>query len=672
MSDYKPQVIEPKWQQRWTESGAFEVEVDHAKPKFYCLEMFAYPSGHAHVGHVRNYMIGDIVARLKRMQGFNVLHPFGWDAFGLPAENAAIKNNLHPETWTLANIAHMKGQLQRLGISYAWGREIATCLPDYYRWNQWLFVRMLEKGLAFRRRSTVNWCPVDKTVLANEQVIDGACWRCGTAVTTRELEQWFLRITQYADELLEAADEQLGDWPEKVLTMQRNWIGRSEGVQAHFPIADADGRATPSTIEIFTTRIDTIYGATFVLLAPEHPLVEEFVGQAPNAGELRANVARYRGQDRLARMAGEVEKEGFDTGRRAVNPFTGELVPIWVANFVLAEYGTGAIMAVPYGDQRDFEFARKYGLPIRAVVAPEPDAAGATPAPFDPATMTEAFPGYGVAVNSGEFSGLPSKEAWTKMAEAAEARGIGKRTTQYRLKDWGISRQRYWGTPIPVIHCPNDGMVRGARRRSAGRAPEDQRVHRPRRFAARPGRGVGQRDVSDVRRSRRGARPTRWTRSSIRPGTSIASAIRATPSCRSRPTRCATGGPVDFYSGGVEHAILHLIYSRFFCRVFRDLGMVEHDEPFTRLLTQGMVLKDGNVMSKSKGNVVDPDDMIQKYGADALRLYVMFVAPPEKEVEWTDSGLEGSFRFLARVWRLVEPLVGARARRARRRVGSRA
>jgi leucyl-tRNA synthetase len=654
VSDYKPQVIEPKWQQRWTESGAFEVEVDHAKPKFYCLEMFAYPSGHAHVGHVRNYMIGDIVARLKRTQGFNVLHPFGWDAFGLPAENAAIKNNLHPETWTLANIAHMKGQLQRLGISYAWGREIATCLPDYYHWNQWLFVRMLEKGLAFRRRSTVNWCPVDKTVLANEQVIDGACWRCGTAVTTRELEQWFLRITHYADELLQAADEQLGDWPEKVLTMQRNWIGRSEGVQAHFPIADADGRATPSTIEIFTTRIDTIYGATFVLLAPEHPLVEEFVGQAPNAGELRANVTRYRGQDRLARMAGEVEKEGFDTGRRAVNPFTGELVPIWVANFVLAEYGTGAIMAVPYGDQRDFEFARKYGLPVRAVVAPEPDA-GAAPTPFDPDTMTEAFPGYGVAVNSGEFSGLPSKEAWTKMAEAAEARDIGKRTTQYRLKDWGVSRQRYWGTPIPVIHCPKDGMVAVPDR--------DLPVELP-KITEFTGRGDS--PLASVEEWVNVTCPTCGgpaKRETDTMDTFFDSSWYFYRFCDPgntelpfAPDKVRYWGPVDFYSGGVEHAILHLIYSRFFCRVFRDLGMVEHDEPFTRLLTQGMVLKDGHVMSKSKGNVVDPDDMIQKYGADALRLYVMFVAPPEKEVEWTDSGLEGSFRFLARVWRLVEPL----------------
>jgi leucyl-tRNA synthetase len=492
-------------------------------------------------------------------------------------------------------------------------------------------------------------------VLANEQVIDGACWRCGTAVTTRELEQWFLRITQYADELLEAADAQLQDWPEKVLTMQRNWIGKSEGVQAAFPIADADGRATPSHIDIFTTRIDTIYGATFVLLAPEHPLVEEFVGQAPNASELRAHVSRYRAQDRMARIAGEIEKEGFDTGRRAVNPFTGELVPIWVANFVLAEYGTGAIMAVPYGDQRDFEFARKYALPIVAVVAEQ--VAPSTAETRDPATMTEAFAGYGVSANSGEFSGLPSQEAWVKMAEAAEARGIGRRMTQYRLKDWGVSRQRYWGTPIPVIHCPKDGMVAVPDR--------DLPVELP-KITEFTGRGDS--PLAHVDEWVNVTCPTCGgpaRRETDTMDTFFDSSWYFYRFCDPQntelpfaPDKVKYWGPVDFYSGGVEHAILHLIYSRFFCRVFRDLGMVEHDEPFTRLLTQGMVLKDGHVMSKSKGNVVDPDDMIEKYGADALRLYVMFVAPPEKEVEWTDSGLEGSFRFLARVWRLVEPLAG--------------
>ncbi len=656
VSDYKPQTIERKWQQRWTDSAEFEVEADSSRPKFYCLEMFAYPSGHAHVGHVRNYMIGDIVARLKRMQGYNVLHPFGWDAFGLPAENAAIKNNVHPETWTLNNIAHMKGQLQRLGISYAWGREIATCLPEYYRWNQWLFLRMLERGLAYRRRSTVNWCPSCQTVLANEQVVDGGCWRCGTPVTTRELEQWFLRITKYADELLDAALTQLGEWPEKVLTMQQNWIGRSEGVQARFPLVDPDGTSGRRHVEIFTTRIDTIFGATFVLLAPEHPLVEEFVREARNSAELAAQVKRFRSQDRIARMTGEVEKEGFDTGRKAINPYTGEPIPIWVANFVLAEYGTGAIMSVPYGDARDFEFARKYGLPIRAVVAPDDNG---RPGPaFDPSTMTEAYEGWGWSVNSGEFSGRPSRDAWNAMADWAASHGVGERVTQYRLKDWGISRQRYWGTPIPVIHCPTCGVVPVP--------DEDLPVVLPRvaQFSGLGDSPLAQIDDWVNVSCPQCGRPAKRETDTM--DTFVDSSWYFYRFCDPQntllpfaPEKVRYWAPVDFYSGGVEHAILHLIYSRFFARVFRDLGLVEHDEPFSRLLTQGMVLKDGNVMSKSKGNVVDPDDMIGRFGADALRLYVMFVAPPEKEVEWIDSGLEGSFRFLARVWRMVEPLAPA-------------
>ncbi len=648
MADYSPQDIERKWQQRWADTGAFEVVEDPAKEKFYCLEMFAYPSGRAHVGHVRNYMIGDVVARLKRMQGFNVLHPFGWDAFGLPAENAAIKNNLHPEDWTLENIAYMKGQLQRLGISYAWGRELATCLPDYYHWNQWLFVRMFERDLAYRRRSTVNWCPRCLTVLANEQVIDGACWRCGTHVTSRELEQWFLRITHYAEELLEGTTR-LPDWPEKVLTMQRNWIGKSEGVQATFPLADAGGGPTSEGIEIFTTRIDTIFGATFVLIAPEHELVERFAGESDDPAGFRARAERFRQQDRLGRISGEVGKEGFDTGRRVVNPFTGETVPVWVANFVLGGYGTGAIMAVPAHDQRDFEFARTYGLPVVPVVAP----AGTEALPGD--AMTEAFTEYGVSVHSGEFSGRPTADAWQAMADWAEARGIGRRTVQYRLKDWGVSRQRYWGTPIPIIHCPTCGVVP---------VPDEQLpVVLPKVVAFS---GKGESPLAQVPEFVNVACPT--CGAAARRETDTMDTFfdsswyfyrftdASNGSAPFEPAKCNYWAPVDFYSGGVEHAILHLIYSRFFARVFRDLGMVNHDEPFARLLTQGMVLKDGQVMSKSKGNVVDPDAMIERYGADALRLYVMFVAPPEKEVEWTDTGLEGSFRFLARVWRLVEPL----------------
>ncbi|MCL4846492.1 MAG: leucine--tRNA ligase [Acidobacteria bacterium] len=646
MADYTPQIIEKKWQQRWTDSGAFEVSEDPSRPKFYCLEMFAYPSGHAHVGHVRNYMIGDVVARLKRMQGFNVLHPFGWDAFGLPAENAAIKHGLHPERWTLDNIAHMKGQLQRLGISYAWGREIATCLPEYYHWNQWLFLRMFERGLAYRRRSSVNWCGSCQTVLANEQVVDGGCWRCGTPVVQRELEQWFFRITEYVDELLAAIDG-LEDWPEKVLTMQRNWIGRSEGARVGFPLVGRDG-AAGRPIEVFTTRIDTIYGATFVLLAPEHPLVEQVLADADHPAAFDTDLKKFRAQDRVARMSGEVEKEGFFTGRFALNPFTGVAVPIWVANFVLGEYGTGAVMAVPAHDQRDFEFARKYDLPIVVVVQPDGDG-------LDPATMAGAYDGPGTMVQSGPFDGLPSGEAWERMAVHAEAGGLGRRTVQYRLKDWGISRQRYWGTPIPMIHCDACGVVP---------VPDaDLPVVLPMvtEFTGRGDSPLAQMaDFVDTACPACGAPARRETDTMDTFVDSSWYFYRfCDPTNGSAPfdaAKVAYWAPVDFYSGGVEHAILHLIYSRFFARVFRDLGLVSHDEPFARLLTQGMVLRNGAVMSKSKGNVVDPDEMIAKFGADALRTYVMFVAPPEKEVEWTDAGLEGSYRFLARVWRLVEPL----------------
>jgi leucyl-tRNA synthetase len=637
--DYKPQQIEKKWQEAWRASRSFEVTEDSAKPKFYCLEMFAYPSGHAHVGHVRNYMIGDVVARMKRMRGFNVLHPFGWDAFGMPAENAAIKSNTHPETWTLDNIAHMKGQLQRLGISYAWEREIATCLPEYYRWNQWLFIRMFERGLAYRRRSTVNWCPSCQTVLANEQVVDGGCWRCGTPVTTRELEQWFFRITAYADELLDAIGK-MDEWPEKVLTMQRNWIGRSEGARVRFALG-------PDSIEVFTTRIDTIYGATFVLLAPEHPMVERFAQEAADPAAFRASVSRFRSQDRTARLTGEVEKEGFDTGRKAINPFTGAPVPIWIANFVLVEYGTGAVMGVPAHDERDYEFARKYDLPIQVVVRP---ADGPEPTIE---RMTDAVSNDGVLVNSGPYDGMTSDAAREALTAEAARRGIGEGTVQYRLKDWGISRQRYWGTPIPMLYCDHCGIVPVR--------DEDLPVVLP-KTAEFSGRGD-----SPLAQIPEFVNTTCWKcggpakRETDTMDTFVDSSWYFFRFCDPKndamafePAKANYWGPVDFYSGGIEHAILHLIYSRFFTRVFRDLGMVGMDEPFERVLTQGMVLRNGQVMSKSKGNVVDPDDMIQKFGADALRVYVTFVAPPEKEIEWTDAGLEGSFRFLARVWRLVD------------------
>ncbi|MBF8300776.1 MAG: leuS [Acidobacteria bacterium] len=646
MPEYRPQDLDRKWQQRWAASRAFEVSADPSRPKFYCLEMFAYPSGHAHVGHVRNYIIGDVMARTKRMRGYNVLHPFGWDAFGLPAENAAIKSGIHPEASTRGNIAHMKGQLQRLGISYAWERELATCDPEYYKWNQWLFIRMFERGLAYRRRSSVNWCPSCNTVLANEQVVEGGCWRCGTPVEMRDLEQWFFRITAFADELLEATAGLTG-WPEKVLTMQRNWIGRSEGARVTFPLEGAPSSESGApSIEVFTTRIDTIYGATFVLLAPEHPLVAGLAATSKDPVSFRQQVQAFRAQDRAARMSGEIEKQGFDTGFRAINPFTSEPVPIWVANFVLGDYGTGAVMAVPAHDQRDFEFARKFNLPIRAVVTPDGG-------PVQPDGMTEAAEAYGTLVDSGEYSGLPSADAQKRMIAAAKERGIGEGTVQYRLKDWGISRQRYWGTPIPMIHCEKDGIVP---------VPDDQLPVELPAIAHFSGRGDSPlAQVPEFVHVRCPACGGPARRETDTMDTFVDSSWYfyrfADPRNNSLPFDPAAVKywlPVDFYSGGVEHAILHLIYSRFFARVFRDLGLVDHSEPFTQLLTQGMVLKDGAVMSKSKGNVVDPDTMLEKFGADALRLYVMFVAPPEKEVEWNDAGLEGSFRFLARVWRLLD------------------
>ncbi|MCY4660566.1 MAG: leucine--tRNA ligase [Acidobacteria bacterium] len=653
MHDYDPQTIERKWQRRWSEERAFEVTEDPSRPKYYCLVMFAYPSGHAHVGHVRNYMIGDVIARMKRMRGCNVLHPFGWDAFGMPAENAAIKNESHPERWTRANIAHMKSQLQRLGIGYAWEREFATCDRDYYRWNQWLFLKMYERGLAYRKRSSVNWCPGCRTVLANEQVVEGGCWRCGAGVEARDLAQWFLRITQYADELLDRIGG-LEAWPRKVLTMQQNWIGRSEGARVRFALLAAGGSDTAGNdaIEVFTTRIDTIHGATFVLLAPEHSLVDRLADESPDAAGFRDRVGRFRALDRMARLTGQLEKEGFDTGRRARNPFTGEAVPIWVANFVLADYGTGAIMAVPAHDQRDFEFARKYGLPVRVVIQPDagPRLGGET--------LEAASSAPGTVVASGEFSGLPSAEAVKAMTRAAEARGIGRGEVQYRLKDWGISRQRYWGTPIPIVYCDACGVLPVAY--------EDLPVELPdvEVFTGRGDSPLAQvPEFVSARCPSCGAAARRETDTM---DTFVDSSWYFYRFCDPhnrtapfRPESVRYWAPVDFYIGGVEHAILHLIYSRFVCSVMRDLGLVTHDEPFTRLLTQGMVLRDGAVMSKSKGNVVDPDEMTATYGADALRLYEMFVAPPEKEIEWTDAGLEGSARFLGRVWRLVTPFAPA-------------
>src|SRR5262245_15425784 len=678
MADYHPQELDKKWQKRWVDSRAFEVEVDPSKPKFYCLEMFAYPSGHAHVGHVRNYIIGDVMARTKRMRGYNVLHPFGWDAFGLPAENAAIKSGIHPEVSTRSNIAHMKGQLQRLGISYAWERELATCDPEYYKWNQWLFIRMFEKGLAYRRKSSVNWCPVDNTVLANEQVVDGGCWRCGTPVETRDLEQWFFRITAYADELLDAA-VRLTAWPEKVLTMQRNWIGRSEGARVRFALADDPSK----DIEVFTTRIDTIYGATFVLLAPEHPLVSTLAESSSDPPAFRRQVQVFRTQDRAARVSGEIEKQGFDTGRRAINPFTGQPVLIWIANFVLGEYGTGAVMAVPAHDQRDFEFARKFNLPIRVVVTP-----GGRPMPAD--RMTEAADAYGVLVDSGEYSGLTSEDAQKRMAAAARERGIGEATVQYRLKDWGISRQRYWGTPIPMIYCEKDGIVP---------VPDDQlpvKLPTVTHFTGRGDSPLAQvPEFVNVTCPTCGGPARRETDTMDTFVDSSWYFIRFTDPWTTRPTNRAVADrmmPVDQYIGGIEHAILHLLYSRFFTRAMRATKPIDLDQPFAGRFTQGMVVHEtyqtangewvmpaevkvegageerratllatgepvaiGPIekMSKSRRNTVDPDDIIASYGADVARLFMLSDSPPERDVEWTERGVQGAWRFTQRLWRLV-------------------
>ncbi len=602
MSEYKPQQLDKKWQQQWTSARAFEVEADASRPKFYCLEMFAYPSGHAHVGHVRNYIIGDVCARMKRMRGYNVLHPFGWDAFGLPAENAAIKTGTHPEKSTLDNIAHMKGQLQRLGISYAWEREIATCLPAYYKFNQWIFLKMFERGLAYRRRSTVNWCPKDETVLANEQVVDGACWRCGTTVVARDLEQWFFRITEYADELLAGLDT-LTEWPEKVVVMQRNWIGRSEGARVTFPIVagthGAPGDGVADTIEVFTTRIDTIYGANFLVLAPEHPWVTALASANPS---IQAKVQAFRALDRDARMGG---KEGFDTGRQATNPFTGRPVPVWVGTFVLGEWRNGR----RHGCARP----RSARLRIRAkpTTCRSPSSSSRKGSRCRPPASRKRTKGPACWSTRASINGLPWEEANRRMTAGAAARGIGEGTVQYRLKDWGISRQRYWGTPIPVIYCEKDGAVG---------VPYDQLPVELPNVTTFTGRGDSPLaqvpEFVNVTCPKCGGPARRETDTMDTFVDSSWYFLRfCDPGNRTLPFDPANAAywmPVDFYSGGVEHAILHLLYSRFFTRVLRDVGLVTFDEPFKRLLTQGMVLKNGAVMSKSKGNVVDPDDMLAK------------------------------------------------------------
>jgi leucyl-tRNA synthetase len=638
MSDYDFQEIETRWQKVWADSGAFEVSDDPKLPKFYCLEMLPYPSGDIHVGHVRNYCITDVISRCKTMRGMNVLHPIGWDALGLPAENAAIKKGIHPEKWTRANIASMKRQLQRLGFSYPWSREIATCDPDYYRWNQWFFLRMLEKGIAYRAKAPVNWCPSCLTVLANEQAEGGICWRCKNAVEQRDMEQWFLRITAYQDALLDDM-AQLSTWPERVLQQQRNWVGKSHGAEVDFPVEGG-----PS-IKIFTTRVDTIWGATFMVLAPEHPMVDGLLAGLADAAGRKQQIARLRAQDRRARLEGKLEKEGVFTGRYATNPFTKEKIPVWVGNFVLMGYGTGAIMSVPAHDQRDFEFARKYGLEVRVVIQPEGEK-------LDGATLAAAHDGPGRVVNSGEFDGLVAEEAIPRMAAWAEQNGIGKPTITYRLKDWLISRQRYWGTPIPVVYCDKDGMQPVKDADLPIVLPEDA-----------PFTGEGGNPLEKVPAFVDATCPKCGGRARRETDTMDTFVDSSWYFYRYLSPRKSDGPfdpavvkywfPIDLYVGGIEHAILHLVYSRFWTKVMRDLGLVTLDEPVTRLFPQGMVHKDGEVMSKSKGNTIAPDDVIARYGADTLRLYILFAGPPELAMEWSESGIEGPHRFLYRAWRLV-------------------
>jgi leucyl-tRNA synthetase len=644
---YEPQRVEEKWSARFNaDPELYRAESATDRKKYYVLEMLPYPSGVLHMGHVRNYSIGDALARHMWMKGYNVLHPMGWDSFGLPAENAAIKNQRPPKEWTLNNIAFMKAQMKRLGFSYDWEREVTTCLPDYYRWNQWFFLKLYEKGLAYRKKSKVNWCPECATVLANEQVVGGCCWRHeATPVEQRELEQWFLRITNYADELLQGLDK-LDGWPEKVRTMQRNWIGRSEGALVDFEV-----EGSGSKIAVFTTRIDTIFGATSVQLSPEHAIIGEFLAHDP---ELESKVTELLSEQRRAKEVGDVgaiEKHGVFTGRYALNPFTNERVPIWVANYILADYGTGAIMSVPAHDERDYEFAKKYGLEIRVVVLPrrecEPPEAGVPDCDVLPYTGEESL-----LINSGEFNGLPCQEAQQKMAQFAEQHGFGKATVTFRLKDWGISRQRYWGTPIPIIYCQSCGVVPVPEDKLPVLLPDNVDI------TLAGGSPLGRLpEFVNVKCPACGEPARRETDTMDTFVDSSWYFYRYTDARNDRvpfdDRNANYWFPIDQYIGGVEHAILHLIYSRFWTKFMRDMGLIANDEPAARLFTQGMVIKNGAKMSKSLGNVVSPDDMVARYGADATRMYTLFAAPPDRDLDWQDAGVEGISRFLGRVYRFI-------------------
>ena len=638
---YAPHDIEAKWQKYWEENKTFKVEMDKDKPKSYVLEMFPYPSGNLHMGHVRNYSIGDVIARFRTMKGFNVLHPMGWDSFGMPAENAAIKHNIPPKKWTLENIANMTRQLKALGLSYDWDREVTTCKEDYYKWTQWFFELFYKRGLAVKKESAVNWCDTCNTVLANEQVIDGKCWRCDHEVVKKDLSQWFFKITDYADELLKDLDL-LPGWPERVKTMQHNWIGRSEGLEFSFEIP-----ALNDTVAVYTTRPDTAYGVTFMALAAEHPLIKKICENNPKADEINAFCERVRNQSEIERTSSESEKEGVFTGVYCINPFTGRKVEIWVTNYVLYDYGTGAVMGVPTGDQRDWMFADKYGIEKIVTICP-------IGKELKLEEMTCAYEEKeGMLVNSGEFTGMEMHKAMSAIMDKAEAEGFGKRRVNYRLRDWLISRQRYWGAPIPIIYCPHCGEVLVPEDQLPVRLPEDVSFN-----AGAKSPLATSEEFVHCKCPKCGADATRETDTM---DTFLCSSwyyLRYTDAHNDKmPFDKELNnywGPVDQYIGGIEHAILHLLYSRFFVKVLRDAGLVDYDEPFSNLLTQGMVIKDGAKMSKSLGNVVSPEEILSKYGADTARLFILFAAPPERELEWSDQGVEGSFRFLNRIWRIVQ------------------
>jgi len=630
--------VEARWQAKWQEQALYDVEADDSRPKFYCLEMFPYPSGALHMGHVRNYSIGDVLSRFKRMNGFNVLHPMGFDAFGLPAENAAIQNKTHPKQWTERNIRHMTEQLKTLGTSYDWRRQAVTCAPEYYRWTQWLFLLLYKNGLAYKKKAFVNWCPSCSTVLANEQVEDGMCWRCESQVTKKSLDQWFFRITSYADRLLEDLSL-LSGWPERVRTMQQNWIGRSEGVELEFTLAETGDR-----IPVYTTRHDTIFGVTYMVLAPEHPLVEKIAQFSPHQDEINRFVERMKSLTEIARTSTETEKEGIFIGAHALNPLSGERVPVLIANYVLMEYGTGAVMGVPGHDERDFEFARKYGLPIREVIQDPENTTG---------VLESAYTGEGIMVNSGAYNGLSSVDGREKIAAYVEQKGIGKRTTNYRIRDWLVSRQRYWGAPIPIIYCDKCGEIPVPEEQLPVELPTDVDFG----TTGRSPLETSDKFVNTVCPKCGG--PAKRETDTM--DTFVCSSWYFLYYCSTQRDSLPFAKedvkywfPVDQYIGGIEHAVMHLLYARFFTKVLYDHALCNSPEPFTNLLTQGMVIKDGAKMSKSKGNVVAPDEIITKYGADTARLFVLFASPPERDLDWSDQGVEGAFRFLHRVWRLAK------------------